>query len=587
MEPSPEVVPSASRVPFVPSPGSNDKAAASAVRPGPMFGATPSTSAKTARAAVLAHAAESQARMRGVGLLEAPASSSSATKASAVLAEMEAHLSQSGVKTQRWKNFGEAPWRQSAFGPRSSPEHVHVQLLRREISELEHFANRDMIPRLEEQKAELIRERNALRESSDRRIAELQSELAQAQHQGWQGRETVAQLERNLSAKQDEVSRLSAAHATESGRAAALETSLAELRQERDDAVQAMAAELSRRTEAEAQLREAEREIRLNRERLEEQARSHASQLAERDRLAEQHAAQSADQIAAMEEQSRELEQQIADVQLSLTTEAAERSVAERAAEQREAALKAQLDDRDRALEREAASRREVEATLSGVREALTQAAEAAREAGERASTGDERREALLAELEAAKASLAESMRARSRQEDLLALAREETSLANEKANALSVQLSDAERTRDVAAGAESALRGALADADGRARNAEAHARAISAAADEVRARLEADVAALREELDSAQRSAAQAEQMAGVVERQAAQRITQSESKTAREARAFVVGARRREQAAKTEARRLRNSLYESDAALQAIWSEAFARQESTSWSC
>ena len=74
---------------------------------------------------------------------------------------------------------------------------------------------------------ELIRERNELRDASGKRVAQLQSELAEAQHQAWQGREALADCERMLGSRQEEIGRLTSAHATESGRSATLETALA------------------------------------------------------------------------------------------------------------------------------------------------------------------------------------------------------------------------------------------------------------------------------------------------------------------------------------------------------------------------
>ena len=134
--------------------------------------------------------------MHSVGLLNPPGSSH--TSASRVLADMELHLSDAGLKTQRWKSFGEAPWRQSAFGARSTPEYVHVGLLKREVADLEHFANRDMIPRLSEQISELRREKSALRDASDKRVGELQSELAEVTHQCWSAKEELQVASRTL-----------------------------------------------------------------------------------------------------------------------------------------------------------------------------------------------------------------------------------------------------------------------------------------------------------------------------------------------------------------------------------------------------
>ena len=96
--------------------------------------ATPST-ARTARMNVMRHAASSQQSL--AALRERPTSSSAS--ACVILSELESHLSEAGAKTARWRGVSEAtPWRQSAFGARSTPEWVHVQALRSELGELEH-----------------------------------------------------------------------------------------------------------------------------------------------------------------------------------------------------------------------------------------------------------------------------------------------------------------------------------------------------------------------------------------------------------------------------------------------------------------
>ena len=515
--------------------------------------------------------------MHSVGLLDPPGSSHAS--ASRVLADMEMHLSDAGLKTQRWKNFGEAPWRQSAFGARSTPEYVHVGLLKREVAELEHFANRDMIPRLSEQIAELRREKSALRDASDRRVGELQSELAEVTHQCWSAKEELQVASRALSGKQDEVTRLSTSHSTEAGRCAALESQNAELRMERDDSAQALASEAARRNEVEAQLRECERELRLMRDKAEAQALLHAEQLRARDERMAEISRQAEEQLARSEEACRDLATQLSDSQLALSTEAAERAVAERAFEQREAALNVTIAEARAATEREASGRRELESVLTGVRQALQTASEAAKEAGSRAAAADEKREEMRVELERTSTKLSESVATRERLEDSLKASRDETAAAEGRCKALQMSLNDAERVRDEVVATDAGLRRALAEAESAYRNSESHSAAFRAAAAEQRASAEAEAAALRREIAEAKKESAEAEKLVGVVERSATQRIATSESRTARETRDFVIASRRREVAAKTEARRLRNALYEAESALQALWSETFAR--------
>ena len=73
---------------------------------------TPST-ARTTRSAVIQHAVASQQKL--VSLLERPSPMSSAC---AVLSELEAHLSEAGVRTERYKSMAlqSVPHRLSGFG---------------------------------------------------------------------------------------------------------------------------------------------------------------------------------------------------------------------------------------------------------------------------------------------------------------------------------------------------------------------------------------------------------------------------------------------------------------------------------------
>ena len=196
---------------------------------------TPAT-ARTARQAVLRHAASTHATM--AALEQQP--TFSVAPASAVLAELEEHLKESRAKQAKWKAVSNstAGWRLTSYGPRSTPEWVHTHLLRDELASLENDVARGTIAKVRLERDRLL---DDLAKDKRRAVAaegELQQQLAEVTHASWVAKETLASSERSLRSKEEELSQVKVLHATEAGRCRALEKQVADMRAERDASTQ-------------------------------------------------------------------------------------------------------------------------------------------------------------------------------------------------------------------------------------------------------------------------------------------------------------------------------------------------------------
>lgn len=531
---------------------------------------------------VMRHAVASQ---HSLSALQAERPASSSTSACAILSELESHLSEAGVRAARWRGISDTPLRGSAFGARSTPEWVHVSLLRREVAELEHDAVHGVAARLTSESSGLRNELSSLRARSDRTVGGLQEQLAQQTHDCWKAKEDLVGVERSLRAKEDECTRVSTALATESGRCAALERQNAELRMERDDARAASTTEATRRHEVEAQLRESERELRSTRERAEVDAFSAAQTLERQHASAAEAADAAAAERAGAQADQRRLEDAVAQAQMALASEAAERGAAERTHEQRETVLDREAEGARAGMEREAAMRRESEATLVGVREALAAATNTSRDAAARATTAEERREAAHREVEEARAALTQSRAAQARLEDAVRearadakSARADAATASEESRGLLAQLKAAESAKQEALSSVGERRVAIAKAEASLRSEEEAAAAAAVAATEQRAVLKREMASLRAECDAAIAARNEAERAAHAAERQTRQEVASKDARSARDQRNAAIASHRREHAAKAEARRLRAALWEAEGSLQSLWSASFS---------
>ena len=279
------------------------------------------------RAAAASHVALS-------GLLERPLSLSSA---SAVLSDLEHHLSDAGRKQARWRDeLGATSQRLSgAPAPPPSQEAVHVSLLRRELHSLEEKAQRAGTPQRQRQAEELRQ-----------RVAGLEQELAAGTHACWRAKEDLGASQRALHAKSVALERVETEMVKEKGRAAALLKQLSEAQGERDAATRRLSVEASQREEAEVRLRRSEfNEEALAAARDEERARLRAIQHAKAEAAA---AAATAAAAAGADEAARrrQLEERINELELALLAEASERGTTEQRGVERLAAVSVKLQVR-------------------------------------------------------------------------------------------------------------------------------------------------------------------------------------------------------------------------------------------------
>ena len=161
---------------------------------------TPST-ARTARQAVLRHAAASHASLSGLAEHR-----SSSTSASAVLSELEAHLSDARTKTTRWRGVTDSRgWRQTAFGQRSTPDWVHTHVLREEVKTLEHEAVHGVAAKALNETTRVRAEAAEQRKRAHAAEGELQQQLAEVTHAQWRSKEELTACERRLRGREEEV----------------------------------------------------------------------------------------------------------------------------------------------------------------------------------------------------------------------------------------------------------------------------------------------------------------------------------------------------------------------------------------------
>lgn len=528
---------------------------------------TTSSSARLARSAVLWHAAHAEQTLTEQRPPEHIATHLvvSCQDTCTVLSDLEEHLEKTENENAAWwRELSEAP------SPRSTPEFVHVALLRQEVSALERDATVGMI---KAEAAGLRTELSVLRERAERIAGELQVQLTEEQSQGWRAREGQAASERALHAQSAAMSRLKASLASESERNGALERQLAELRLERDGATRVLASEAARRHEVDAQLKESERELRATRERGEAALVAAAHRLEAQQALAAKAAAAAAAELVEATDERRRLEGRVVEAQEALGTEAAERGISECAAEQRAFRWSAEVEAAKAAAESEASARREAEAALHSAHDAHKAASDAAREARARADEADERLETQDAELTKARKKLWDGAAAFGRMEESLAAAQDDAVSERERARTLSGMLEAAETARVEAFASEAARRHSAATVEAALLATEAKAAAAASHAAEHRAILENELVSLRHELEEATRARNEATQLAEVTERSAIQRAVSTGAEAARAQRDMALATSRRVAAAKMETRRLRAALVEAEATLENLW--------------
>ena len=332
-------------------------------------------------------------------------SASGSASASAVIADLEAHLKSAKEKQARWHSVTDSSggWRHTNFGYKSTPDWVHVHVLTDELRMIEHDVTHGEVAEAVRSTDQLRRELHELRERARTTEGKLQQQLAEVTHQAWRAREELASCERSLRGKQEEASRLGSALAVEEARRAVVEKQMLELRHEREAAQQQGGLASARREEVEAQLRESEREVRALREAAALAESSFAErQESQRARLAQQQAASVAE-LAASAEERRRLESHLNEVQRALASEAAERGAEFSRQEERLINLEQVLQSERHAFElaRDAAAR--AEGTIETLHDELASVQVAGREASVRAEMVQAQLANLQRELEASR----------------------------------------------------------------------------------------------------------------------------------------------------------------------------------------
>ena len=332
-------------------------------------------------------------------------SASGSASASAVIADLEAHLKSAKEKQARWHSVTDSSggWRHTNFGYKSTPDWVHVHVLTDELRMIEHDVTHGEVAEAVRSTDQLRRELHELRERARTTEGKLQQQLAEVTHQAWRAREELASCERSLRGKQEEASRLGSALAVEEARRAVVEKQMLELRHEREAAQQQGGVASARREEVEAQLRESEREVRALREAAALAESSFAErQESQRARLAQQQAASVAE-LAASAEERRRLESHLNEVQRALASEAAERGAEFSRQEERLINLEQVLQSERHAFElaRDAAAR--AEGTIETLHDELASVQVAGREASVRAEMVQAQLANLQRELEASR----------------------------------------------------------------------------------------------------------------------------------------------------------------------------------------
>ena len=419
---------------------------------------TPST-ARSARQAVLRHAAAAESSMANLRQ-----SASGSASASAVLADLEAHLKSAKEKQARWHSVADSSggWRHTNFGYKSTPDWVHANVLTDELRMIEHDVTHGEVAEAVRSTDRLRRELHELRERARTTEGELQQQLAEVTHQAWRAREELASCERSLRGKQEEASRLGSALAAEEARRAVVEKQRLELRHEREAAQQEASVASARREEVEAQLRESEREVRALREAAALAESSFAErQESQRARLAQQQASSVAE-LAASAEERRRLEAHLSEVQRALASEAAERGAEFSRQEERLINFEQVLQSERHAFElaRDAAAR--AEGTIEKLHDELASAQVAGREASVRADMVEAQLAILQRELEASRHTterLERSLEKSTREAEVAKAA------ALERLKSMDAELRSAVHERDaVALDAQRAIEAAMAE---------------------------------------------------------------------------------------------------------------------------
>ena len=391
-------------------------------------------------------------------------SASGSASASAVLADLEAHLKSAKEKQARWHSVADSSggWRHTNFGYKSTPDWVHANVLTDELRMIEHDVTHGEVAEAVRSTDRLRRELHELRERARTTEGELQQQLAEVTHQAWRAREELASCERSLRGKQEEASRLGSALAAEEARRAVVEKQRLELRHEREAAQQEASVASARREEVEAQLRESEREVRALREAAALAESSFAErQESQRARLAQQQASSVAE-LAASAEERRRLEAHLSEVQRALASEAAERGAEFSRQEERLINFEQVLQSERHAFElaRDAAAR--AEGTIEKLHDELASAQVAGREASVRADMVEAQLAILQRELEASRHTterLERSLEKSTREAEVAKAA------ALERLKSMDAELRSAVHERDaVALDAQRAIEAAMAE---------------------------------------------------------------------------------------------------------------------------
>ena len=391
-------------------------------------------------------------------------SASGSASASAVLADLEAHLKSAKEKQARWHSVADSSggWRHTNFGYKSTPDWVHANVLTDELRMIEHDVTHGEVAEAVRSTDRLRRELHELRERARTTEGELQQQLAEVTHQAWRAREELASCERSLRGKQEEASRLGSALAAEEARRAVVEKQRLELRHEREAAQQEASVASARREEVEAQLRESEREVRALREAAALAESSFAErQESQRARLAQQQASSVAE-LAASAEERRRLEAHLSEVQRALASEAAERGAEFSRQEERLINFEQVLQSERHAFElaRDAAAR--AEGTIQKLHDELASAQVAGREASVRADMVEAQLAILQRELEASRHTterLERSLEKSTREAEVAKAA------ALERLKSMDAELRSAVHERDaVALDAQRAIEAAMAE---------------------------------------------------------------------------------------------------------------------------
>ena len=391
-------------------------------------------------------------------------SASGSASASAVLADLEAHLKSAKEKQARWHSVADSSggWRHTNFGYKSTPDWVHANVLTDELRMIEHDVTHGEVAEAVRSTDRLRRELHELRERARTTEGELQQQLAEVTHQAWRAREELASCERSLRGKQEEASRLGSALAAEEARRAVVEKQRLELRHEREAAQQEASVASARREEVEAQLRESEREVRALREAAALAESSFVErQESQRARLAQQQASSVAE-LAASAEERRRLESHLSEVQRALASEAAERGAEFSRQEERLINFEQVLQSERHAFElaRDAAAR--AEGTIEKLHDELASAQVAGREASVRADMVQAQLASLQRELEASRHTterLERSLEKSTREAEVAKAA------ALERLKSMDAELRSAVHERDaVALDAQRAIEAAMAE---------------------------------------------------------------------------------------------------------------------------